>query len=99
MSIVEKQVTIINKYGLHARPAMQLVEMANTYNCKIAVSNGTLSVDAKSIMSVMRLAGTMGTVLTIVAEGTDAEDAVTSLVKLISDGFGETEDASQSTQE
>jgi len=53
---IEREVKIINKYGLHARPAMQLVETANRYNCKIEVSNDSLVVDAKSIMSVMRLA-------------------------------------------
>jgi phosphocarrier protein len=82
-------VEIVNKYGLHARPAMQLVELANRYGSKIEVSNGALVVDAKSIMSIMRLAGTKGTVLIISADGADAKEAVESLVKLVSDGFGE----------
>jgi phosphocarrier protein HPr len=86
---IEREVKIINKYGLHARPAMQLVEIANRYNCKIEVSNDSLVVDAKSIMSVMRLAATKGTVLKIVADGEDSGPAVESLVKLIEDGFDE----------
>jgi phosphocarrier protein len=91
LGIVENNVAIVNKYGLHARPAMQFVELANKYNSKVEVSNGVLTVDAKSIMSVMRLAGTQGTVLTIVADGQDAAEAVTSLVELVTDGFGEME--------
>ena len=89
---VEREVKIPNKYGLHARPAMQFVELANQYGSKVDVSNGTLSVDAKSIMSVMRLAGTKGTVLTISADGDDAQEAVDALVNLVAGGFGEMEE-------
>ena len=71
---------------------MQLVELANRYSSKIEVSNGTLTVDAKSIMSVMRLAAVKGTVLKITADGEDAGEAVDVLVKLVADGFGEMED-------
>ena len=85
------EVEIVNRYGLHARPAMQLVELANQYNSKIEISNGVLSVDAKSIMSVMRLAATQGTLLTIVADGDDADGACDALVELVSSGFGEME--------
>ena len=92
MATIEKEVKIVNKYGLHARPAMQFVEIANRYGSKIEVSNGNLTVDAKSIMSVMRLAATMGTVLKITAAGTDAEDAGNALCKLVNDGFGEMEE-------
>ena len=92
MATIEQEAKIVNKYGLHARPAMQLVELANKYNSKVDVSNGTLTVDAKSIMSVMRLAATKGTTLKIAADGSDAPEAVARLVELIQDGFGEMED-------
>ena len=72
---------------------MQFVETANTYNSKIEVSNGVLTVDAKSIMSVMRLAGTQGTVLKIVADGDDAQEACEVLKALVAGGFGEMEEA------
>ncbi len=91
LATIEVEVGVVNKYGLHARPAMQFVELANKYNCKIEVSNGVLTVDAKSIMSVMRLAATKGTTLKIVADGSDAEQAVQSLVGLVNEGFGEME--------
>ena len=71
---------------------MQFVEIANKYTSKVEVSNGMLNVDAKSIMSIMRLAATKGTTLRIVADGQDAEEAVGSLVKLVEDGFGEMEE-------
>jgi len=84
-----REVKIVNKYGLHARPAMQFVEIANRFNCKIEVANGPLVVDAKSIMSVMRLAATKGTILRIVADGEDAQAAIEDLEKLVTEGFGE----------
>ena len=89
MATLEAEVAVINKYGLHARPAMQFVELANRFGSKIEVSNGSLTVDAKSIMSVMRLAGTQGTVLKLTADGNDAAEAVAALKKLVEDGFGE----------
>lgn len=92
MSTLEKDVKIVNKYGLHARPAMQFVELANKFNSQIQVSNGTLTVDAKSIMSVMRLAATRGTVLTISADGSDNQQALEALESLVAKGFGEMQD-------
>jgi phosphocarrier protein len=70
---------------------MQFVQLANRYTSKVEVSNGTLLVDAKSIMSVMRLAATKGTVLKLVADGDDAGEAVEALAALIDNGFGEME--------
>jgi len=89
----ELQVKIVNRYGLHARPAMQFVETANNYTSKVEVSNGVLTVDAKSIMSVMRLAATQGTTLTIVADGGDAEEVCQALKDLVETGFGEMDGA------
>jgi phosphocarrier protein HPr len=70
---------------------MQFVELANRYGSTINVTNRALTVDAKSIMSVMRLAGTKGAVLKISADGGDAAEAVAALIKLVQDGFGELE--------
>ena len=93
MPIVTKEVNIVNKYGLHARPAMQLVELANSFQSKIEVSNEALTVDAKSIMSVMRLGAAKGTALKIVCDGDDAQQAADALASLIDGGFGEIEPA------
>lgn len=89
VATVDREVTVVNRYGLHARPAMQFVELANQYNSKVEVSNGTLRVDAKSIMSVMRLGATKGSALQITADGQDAPEAVEALAKLVESGFGE----------
>jgi len=87
--ILEREVEIVNKYGLHARPAMQLVELANAFSSKIEITNTALTVDAKSIMSVMRLGAAKGTVLRIVADGADAEEALEAITGLVAGGFGE----------
>ena len=92
VATVEKDVEVVNRYGLHARPAMQLVELANGYASKIEVSNNSLTVDAKSIMSVMRLAATKGTILKFTAAGDDATEALDMLERLVADGFGEMDD-------
>jgi phosphocarrier protein HPr len=89
---VNRDAKIVNKYGLHARPAMKFVELANQFSSKIEVSNGNLTVDAKSIMSVMRLAAVQGTVLKIVTDGSDAKQAAAALGKLVEDGFDEMTD-------
>ena len=68
---------------------MRFVEMANKYSCTVKVSKGDLTVDAKSIMGVMRLAATQNTVLKIIADGEDSEEAADSLVSLVESGFTE----------
>jgi len=99
LATIERDVTIVNRYGLHARPAMQMVELANRYGSKIEVSNGVLSVDAKSIMSVMRLAATKGTKLRLVADGEDAAEALAALADLVADGFGQPERQAEAAAE
>lgn len=91
MPIAEQEVTILNKYGLHARPAMQLVGLANGYGSKIELCTNSLTVDAKSIMSVMRLGAGKGAVLRVVADGADADEAAQAVVDLVNSGFGEME--------
>jgi phosphocarrier protein HPr len=86
---MDRQVTIQNKLGLHARPAMQFVDIANQYQAGIKVCKGDQSVDGKSIMQMMMLAATAGTVLKIVAEGNDAPQALDALEGLIKGRFGE----------
>ncbi|MCP4378645.1 MAG: HPr family phosphocarrier protein [bacterium] len=91
--MAEQEIDIVNKYGLHARPAMQLVELANGFSSKIELSTNSITVDGKSIMSVMRLGAAKGTTLRIVVDGEDAAEAVDAIAELISDGFGEMEGA------
>lgn len=83
------KVTISNKLGLHARPAMCFVDAASLFKCGITVRRADQSVDGKSIMQMMMLAATKGTELEIVAEGDDAEAACAALKKLVEGGFDE----------
>ncbi len=83
------QVTITNKLGLHARPAMSFVDTASGFKSDIQVVKDGQIVDGKSIMQLMMLAATKGTELNITAEGPDAEEAVAALVKLIESKFDE----------
>lgn len=86
---VLRQVVIRNRQGLHARPVMQFVDLANRFPCEVHVRKGKLQVDGKSPMDMMLLEATQGTVLQLVAVGGDADAAVTALAKLIDSGFGE----------
>ena len=89
MDSASTQVTIINKLGLHARPAMSFVDTANSFTSDIKVVKDGQAVDGKSIMQLMMLAATQGTKLRIDAQGPDAEQAVEALVKLIGSKFDE----------
>lgn len=82
-------VTIVNKLGLHARPAMCFVDVASQFTSAITVRRGEQAVDGKSIMQMMLLAATKGTELEVVAEGDDAGPACAALKKLVDGGFDE----------
>lgn len=89
MDAASTQVTIINKLGLHARPAMSFVDTASGFKSDIKVTKDGQVVDGKSIMQLMMLAATAGTKLKIDAEGPDADEAVAALVKLVGSKFDE----------
>ncbi|MDG2201580.1 MAG: HPr family phosphocarrier protein [Phycisphaerales bacterium] len=84
-------VTIVNRLGMHARPAMILAETAQEFNADITIRRMDQDnvVDAKSIMQLMMLAATKGTALEIKATGSDADSSVDRLVALIKNGFNE----------
>ena len=81
--VCETEVEIKNADGLHMRPAMQFVKIADRFNSDITVSNGQTNVDGKSIMQMSMLAATCGTKLKIKADGPDAKDAVNALRELV----------------
>ncbi len=89
--MIETQVTIINKLGLHARAAAKFVSCTSAYSSSIQAGKEGNMVDAKSIMSVMMLAAGKGTVLDIRVEGADEEAALEALVILIGNRFDEAE--------
>ena len=84
-----RHVTIPNKYGLHARPAAELVKLASRFKADVWVGKEDLEVNGKSIMGVLMLAAERGSTLAIRAAGEDAEDAVNALAALVGSGFGE----------
>jgi len=81
--VCEMTIQIKNPEGLHMRPAMQFVDIANHYDCDIKVSNGEDEVDGKSIMQISMLAATCGTKLLVKAEGADANEALNALRVLV----------------
>ena len=82
-TVCEAEVEIKNADGLHMRPAMRFVDIANQFECDITVSNGENNVDGKSIMQMSMLAATFGTKLKIRVEGADAQQAIDALQKLV----------------
>lgn len=86
-----KEITIINKLGLHARAAAKLVQTASAYSSDISVLYNNKKVSAKSIMGIMMLAASRGTTIEIVASGKDEQEAMHALENLIVDRFGEPE--------
>jgi phosphocarrier protein HPr len=84
-----KAVTIVNKYGLHARPAAEFVKLANKFSAEVWVSKDGIEVSGKSIMGVMMLAAERGSVIEIRASGDDSVAAVDALSSLVSNKFGE----------
>ena len=85
----ERNVTIINKLGLHARAAAKLVTMASGYASDVDIAKEDQSVNGKSIMGVMMLAASKGTNLLIRTNGDDEQEAADQLEKLVADKFGE----------
>ena len=81
--MVEANVTIPSKVGLHARPASIFVQKANEFECEITVLNGNKEVNAKSILGVMSLGAGQGSNICIRAKGKNAQCAVDTLVKLV----------------
>ncbi|HEU4989706.1 MAG TPA: HPr family phosphocarrier protein [Gemmatimonadaceae bacterium] len=85
----ERTVTIVNKVGLHARPAAQIVKLASGFRSEITLSRDGLEVNGKSIMGVMMLAAECGAQLLVRADGPDADQALDAIAQLVADGFGE----------
>jgi len=83
--ISQIDVEIKNANGLHMRPAMQFVDTASQFESDIHVTDGETGVDGKSIMQMTMLAATMGTKLTIKAQGSDADKATSTLKELVED--------------
>lgn len=89
--MIEKEIQIVNKLGLHARAAAKLVSTANRFGSRSQLVFGDQTADAKSIMSVMILAASQGSIITLTCEGEDEEQAMQALEELINGYFDEAE--------
>jgi phosphocarrier protein len=89
--MLSRPLPIINTLGLHARAAAKLVSLAATFECKIMIirEDTGIEANAKSILSVLHLAASLGTEITVIADGRDEADAVAAIEELFRKGFGE----------
>ncbi|NIR61787.1 MAG: HPr family phosphocarrier protein [Gammaproteobacteria bacterium] len=89
--MASRELTIVNKLGLHARAAAKLVNLASGFESDITIRRGDQEVNAKSIMGVMMLAAAKGVVIEVSADGGDADDAIAEIAQLVQNRFGEPE--------
>jgi phosphocarrier protein len=87
--MAERSVQIVNKHGLHARPAAEMVKAASKFKSDITISRDDLEVNGKSIMGVMMLAAEYGATIVLKASGADADEALEALSALVAARFGE----------
>ena len=87
--MTERNVTVVNQLGMHARAAAKFVHLAAKFQSQIRVARDAREVDGKSIMGLLLLAAARGMTIRITAEGGDEAEAVSALVALVQAGFGE----------
>jgi phosphocarrier protein HPr len=85
----QRDVEVVNKLGLHARPSARLTQLASSFKSQVFMSRNGRRVNAKSIMGVMMLAAAKGSTITLETEGEDEVEAINTLADLITSGFGE----------
>ena len=84
MPLIEKEITIMNSQGLHARPAAIFMQIANKYDSKITVRKDTETVNGKSIMGILMLGAQHNSKITVTIDGPDALEAITELEEFLS---------------
>ncbi|MAI49736.1 MAG: HPr family phosphocarrier protein [Rhodospirillaceae bacterium] len=87
--MIKEILKIVNDRGLHARAAAKFTATAERFEAEIRVSNGRESVNGRSIMGLLLLGAARGTKVTVFAEGVDASPAMSAIIELVADGFGE----------
>jgi len=85
---ITKEFTLINKYGMHVRPAGALAKVCQKYMSEVSVANAGTAVSGKSVLGLMTLEAPVGTVLTVTAEGDDANLVIDEVEELIANRFG-----------
>lgn len=87
--MVTREVSVVNKAGLHTRPASMIVREAARFKSDFFIQKDGYEINGKSIIGVMTLAAEQGAVLTLLFEGDDEEDAAAAIAKVFESGFGE----------
>ncbi len=87
--MIQQDIKIINRLGLHARPAAQLAQTAAKFSCDIQLAKDDVKVNAKSIMGVMMLAAEFGSYIQVTTDGSDEKEAFEAIKKLFDDRFNE----------
>lgn len=87
--MIEKTVTIINKAGMHTRPASNIVKIASKFRSDFFIIKNNYSINGKSIIGVMTLAAEQGSKLTLRFDGDDEQKAAAEVIKFFEEGFGE----------
>ena len=85
----QRDVEIVNKLGLHARPSAKLTQLASRFQSQVFMARNGRRVNAKSIMGVMMLAAAKGSTVTLETDGDDEEEALAALAAMIESGFEE----------
>jgi phosphocarrier protein len=89
--MLRNETEIVNKLGLHARASAKLTQLAGSFKCEVWMEKGPRRINAKSIMGVMMLAAGKGSQVVVETDGADEQEAMTALLALIADKFGEGE--------
>ncbi len=87
--MIEKKVVVLNRAGLHTRPAASIVKLASKFKSEIYLVRDKFSINGKSIIGVMTLAAEQGSEILVRASGSDENEAIEEIVKLFEAGFGE----------
>jgi phosphocarrier protein len=87
--VIEREIEIVNRLGLHARAAAKLVHLAGSFACDVTLSQDGDQVDGKSILGILLLAAGQGARISVRCSGSDEEEAMAANVALIADKFGE----------
>jgi phosphocarrier protein len=87
--MIEREVTVRNRAGLHTRPASMLVRTASQFESEVFLRRDNYEINGKSVIGVMTLAAEQGASLTLIVEGEDEDEAAEAIADLFDDGFGE----------
>ena len=87
--MIEREVTVRNRAGIHTRPASMIVRTASQFDADVYIQKDDYEINGKSVIGVMTLAAEQGATLTLIFDGEDESEAADAIVELFEDGFGE----------